>query len=382
MLKLNINHFLKIVLLLLFSSINYSIGLAQDSRLIAKNTFPSVVMLEMRDDKNRPISLGSGFFVRPDVVVTNYHVIEGASDGFAKIVGETFIYHIEGVVGIDKTKDLALLKLKRVNGKPLILADISKIEVGQEVFALGNPKGLEGTISPGIISGSSLRQVENENLIQITAPISPGSSGGPVVNRKGEVVGVAVASLKEGQSLNFAVPSSYLAILLANSKNVKSLSEVTLQYPEKKPSSLEPSFAETALWLTSKLEGTQYLTQAASSAIPSLVTLDSLRFSKCQMKVEVSYKTGNLFSVLTTKISLDLLSDATAELSKANTAGIWLSLERKVIQSLSGSTGENSTKQIDVLKIPVSDLQIGERGAKAFKQLAKLCKEELKSEPF
>jgi S1-C subfamily serine protease len=123
-------------------------------------------MLEMRDDKNRPISLGSGFFVRPDVVATNYHVIEGATDGFAKVVGKTSIYHIEGVVGIDKTNDLVLLKLRGVVGKPLLLADISKIEVGQEVFALGNPKGLEGTISPGIISGSSLRKVNNESLIQ------------------------------------------------------------------------------------------------------------------------------------------------------------------------------------------------------------------------
>jgi S1-C subfamily serine protease len=223
----NSSKFLQTVLFLILLSISYSIGLAQDARLIAKNTFPSVVMLEMRDDKNRPISLGSGFFVRPDVVVTNYHVIEGASDGFAKIVGETSIYHIEGVVGIDKTKDLALLKLKGVIGKPLILADISKIEVGQEVFAFGNPKGLEGTISTGIISGSNFRKVGSENLIQITAPISPGSSGGPVVNRKGEVIGVAVASLKDGQNLNFAVPSSYLAILLANPKSPVSLSSVT-----------------------------------------------------------------------------------------------------------------------------------------------------------
>ena len=168
--------FFLLVVLFLGSFVN-----GQDARVIAKTIFPSVVMLEMRDQQNRPISLGSGFFVRSDVVVTNYHVIEGATDGFAKIVGKTTIYHIEGVLGIDKAKDLALLKLTGVNGKPLSLADVSKIEVGQEVFALGNPKGLEGTISPGIISGSSLRQIENENLIQITAPISPGSSGGPVV---------------------------------------------------------------------------------------------------------------------------------------------------------------------------------------------------------
>lgn len=339
-------------------------------------------MLEMRDDKNQPISLGSGFFVRPDVVATNYHVIEGASDGFAKVVGQTPIYRIEGVVGIDKINDLVLLKLTGVTGKPLILADISKIEVGQDVFALGNPKGLEGTISPGIVSGSSLRQVEGENFIQITAPISPGSSGGPVVDRKGEVIGVAVASLKDGQNLNFAIPSFYLALLLANSTSAKPLSDVTQSYTEKRPSSSEPSYSETSQWLTSKLEGTQYLAKANSSSIGSLTTLDSLRFSNCQMKVEVSYRTGNLVGVLSTKISLDLLRDAKAEMSKANTAGIWLFLEKKVVQSFSSSSGKNSTEQIDELKIPVPDLQVGERGAKAFNQLAKLCKEKSKSEPF
>ena len=162
---------------------NY-VAQAQDARLIAKNVFPSVVLLEMQDGNHRPLKLGSGFFVRNDIVATNYHVIEGAANGSAKIVGEALTYRIEGTVGIDKSRDLALLKLTGINGKPLLLADISQIEVGQEIFALGNPRGLEGTISPGIISGLNFREVGGENLIQITAPISAGSSGGPVVNQK------------------------------------------------------------------------------------------------------------------------------------------------------------------------------------------------------
>ncbi len=206
---------------------------AQDARLIAKQTLPSVVMLEMYDDDNRFISLGSGFFVRTDIVATNYHVIEGASDGFAKIVGQNSSYQIEGIVGLDRRRDLALLKLKGAVGNPLKLADISTIEVGEEVFAVGNPKGLEGTISPGIISGSSIRELEDENLIQITSPISPGSSGGPVVNKKGEVIGIAVSSLKDGQNLNFAVPSSYLALLLAGLKPVSPLRGVSAKVEKK-----------------------------------------------------------------------------------------------------------------------------------------------------
>jgi S1-C subfamily serine protease len=79
------------------------------------------------------------------------------------------------------------------------------------VFAVGNPGGLEGTFSQGIVS--SLRDLDGLSLLQITAPISPGSSGGPIVDEKGEVVGVAVATFKGGQNLNFAVPAKYVALL-------------------------------------------------------------------------------------------------------------------------------------------------------------------------
>lgn len=195
----------------------------QDGREIARTIFPSVVLLEMSDSSGRMIAQGSGFFVREDVVATNYHVIEGAAKGFAKVVGQNAVYAIAGVVGTDVERDLALLKLEGAKAPPLRLADISRIEVGEQVFALGNPKGLEGTISPGIVSGIGIRQVNNENLIQITAPISPGSSGGPVVNKNGEVIGVASSSLSGGQNLNFAVPGAYLALLVASAKAVMPL---------------------------------------------------------------------------------------------------------------------------------------------------------------
>ena len=197
---------------------------AQDARLVAKQVFPSVVMLDMQDASHRPLRFGSGFFVRPNVIATNYHVIENASYGSAKVAGETQTYVIEGTIGIDKTNDLALLKLVDAERPALALADMSKMEVGEEIFAFGNPKRLEGTISPGIISGLSLREMGGENLIQISAPISSGSSGGPVVNRNAEVIGVAVSSLVSGQNLNFAVPSSLLATLLARPTNVSRLS--------------------------------------------------------------------------------------------------------------------------------------------------------------
>jgi hypothetical protein len=95
------------------------------------------------------------------------------------------------------------------------------VQVGDPVYAVGNPQGLEGTFSQGIIS--SIRDAGLDKLLQITAPISLGSSGGPVLNSKGEVIGVSVATFKAGQNLNFAIPSNYLKALLPNSGLAKPL---------------------------------------------------------------------------------------------------------------------------------------------------------------
>jgi len=164
------------------------------------------------DSHGQPLALGSGFIAGPGVIVTCFHVIEGASSAYAKRVGKDARLEVIGVLGTDEKRDLALLAIGTTSVKPLVL-DTSGVEVGEDVYAVGNPMGLEGTFSDGIVSG--IRAVGNDTLIQLTAPISPGSSGGPVLNSEGEVVGVAVATLKDGQSLNFAVPSRYIRALLS-----------------------------------------------------------------------------------------------------------------------------------------------------------------------
>jgi hypothetical protein len=198
---------------------------AQTARDIAQKSFPSVVMLLMEDTNSQPLSLGSGFFVDDDLVATNLHVVEGASGGYAKIVGEKQKYDIAGFVGIDAQRDLVLLKITAARAPFLSLGDSRRVAVGDEIYAIGNPQGLEGTFSKGIISG--IRKVGKDILLQITAPISPGSSGGPILNAQGEVIGVAVAAFRGGQNLNFAIPSSYLASLLVHRKPVSPLSAET-----------------------------------------------------------------------------------------------------------------------------------------------------------
>ncbi len=198
---------------------------AQSAREVAKKVLSPVVLLVMQDAKGQPVSLGSGFFVRADVVATNLHVIAGSGGGSAKIVGRRSSLGVAGLVGIEARRDLALLKLTGANAPALKVGDDSKMAVGDEVFVAGNPEGLEGTLSQGIVSG--IRRVEGDRLLQITAPISPDSSGGPVLNAAGEVIGVAVATYREGQNLNFAVPSGYLRSLLADMKPLTALTETT-----------------------------------------------------------------------------------------------------------------------------------------------------------
>ncbi len=171
----------------------------------------------MQDSKGLPLGFGSGFFVRDNLIATNNHVIKGAARGTAKLVGKFATYTIEGVTATDKTNDLALLKVTAPGIKPLLLGNSTDVKIGETVYVAGNPKGLEGTFSNGIIS--SLRDKNTKERLQMTAPISPGSSGGPVLNSKGEVIGVSFMTLVGGQNLNFAIPSRYLTELLTKSKS-------------------------------------------------------------------------------------------------------------------------------------------------------------------
>jgi S1-C subfamily serine protease len=212
-----------IVLLTLLALVGQS-GISQSAREIAQKSFPSVVMLVMEDANGQPVSLGSGFFVRADVIATNLHVVQNASRGYAKLINKKPKYELSGFVALDPHTDLVLLKVTGVKANSLPLGNSEVIAVGDEVFVVGNPQGLEGTFSNGIVSG--IREIDSHSLLQITAPISPGSSGGPVLNDKGKVIGVAVATFKGGQNLNFAIPSTDLSRLITNMSNASPLTEL------------------------------------------------------------------------------------------------------------------------------------------------------------
>lgn len=189
---------------------------ALDARALFKASRDSVVFIGIFDAKDKIIGLGSGFFVADGKsVATNYHVIK---QGFKVRVqfradeGVVITQDITHVLGLDTEHDLALLYTPYA-GNPLKLAERAP-EVGEEIMAIGNPKALAQTLSTGIVSG--IRQAEGATYYQMTTPISPGSSGGPVLDAHGKVLGVSKGFIEKGQNLNFAVPASYLQQLLRN----------------------------------------------------------------------------------------------------------------------------------------------------------------------
>ena len=192
---------------------------------VARSAFPFVVVVDTVNAKGDSRSYGSGFFVGRNLVITNLHVVAGASQGTVRSVAADDTHAIVGVRGVDRENDLVVLEVKPGDSKSLVLGEDANLAIGEEVFVIGNPHGFEGTFSEGIVSG--IREVEGRRILQITAPISPGSSGGPVLNSTAEVVGVAVAFIRNGQNLNFAVPVSYVKALLASLAPMVPLSSLT-----------------------------------------------------------------------------------------------------------------------------------------------------------
>jgi len=186
----------------------------------------SVVLLIGYDANNQPLALGSGFFVKSNIIATNMHVIAGASSVKAKYMSGD-VATITTISGIDPDHDVVLLE-SPVHQSELPL-QLSSPDVGEPIVVIGNPRGLEGTVSTGIVSG--VRRDETDTYYQITAPISPGSSGGPVIDQGGQVIGISTFTITQGQNLNFAVPAVYVDHLLATPKKIALSARIQLSKP-------------------------------------------------------------------------------------------------------------------------------------------------------
>jgi len=168
---------------------------------IVKRTKAAIVKVVAMDEQGSPTELGTGFFISPDgLVVTNFHVIRSAAS-LAAVNYNGALFLFEKIVAEPTGVDLAILKFRAKDVPFLRLGDSTDKVEGEKVIVIGNPAGFLGTVSDGIISGFR----GNRSLIQITAPISHGSSGSPVMDENGQVIGVATWLSEPGRNLNFAI---------------------------------------------------------------------------------------------------------------------------------------------------------------------------------
>ena len=180
-----------------------------------ENVKNSVVKLEVYNDNNELIATGSGFCLYEDNnIVTNFHVIEGAYS--IKIINDDKKeYKAKEILFFSKKNDLAIIKTKG-KFKPLRIGNSINLKVKSKITAIGSPMGELNTVSEGIISN-----IDDKNMIRITAPISHGSSGGVLLNKKNEVIGITNAGYDEAQNLNYAINIDVLKKMYSNYKNKK-----------------------------------------------------------------------------------------------------------------------------------------------------------------
>lgn len=194
--------------------------------VIFRGASPSVVKVVTLDSQGREDGFGSGFVVGPRLIATNYHVLDEGHAAYVVFPDKTKLA-VLGVSALDEAADLAIIQVgSDIKSRPLELAGNELPAVATRVYAIGNPEGLDNSYSEGPVSGHP--EIRSIKMIQTTAAISQGSSGGPLLGTDGKVVGVTTAFHKRGQSLNFAVPAFHVARLLRQSENSGQLTRLPI----------------------------------------------------------------------------------------------------------------------------------------------------------
>jgi tetratricopeptide (TPR) repeat protein len=234
---------------------------------LVRRVKPSVVSILTYDLKGEPLISGSGFFVRPGEVMTNVHVIKGARRvEIHTLDGKGRTYPVTGALAIDEEADLALLKVDvpAERSRPLPMTSTLPDE-GEQIFLIGNPLRLEGSVSNGIVS--AIREVPDlGRIIQVTAPVSHGNSGSPLFNMRGEVIGIVTVKVTNGQNINLALGVSRIAALRGSA--VTSFDQLTAKG---KPGTQPEALAEVwyrggidSLWLGNYDNALNYFETAAN----------------------------------------------------------------------------------------------------------------------
>ena len=164
----------------------------------------SIVMIAVMNEKGQTVATGSGIMIgRDGYILTNYHVVHAGKLYAVRIEGEDKGYVTNEVIKYNSVLDMAVIRIQKTLTPLPLYRGGKKLVRGQKVVAIGSPLGLFNSVSDGIISG--FRSINNVNMIQFTAPISHGSSGGAVLNMFGELIGISTAGIDSGQNINLAV---------------------------------------------------------------------------------------------------------------------------------------------------------------------------------
>ena len=311
---------------------------------VAETVLPSTVLITMTNASGQSY-IGSGFVVGTGQIATNHHVIKGIASGKVKLVGDTTEHVIESVSIVDTNRDLAIVTASSLTASALTLGDSDTVQIGQAVYAAGNPQGLTGTFSQGIVS--AIRPEGNifveDTIIQMTAAVSPGSSGGPVLNEDGEVIGVVFSQLTDGQNLNFMIPVNFLKTLLSELEsnrlvnvpdpNLSAAFEVIFGKTRGDPIHVFEMESFTSLRIRNynlrNLTGFEYATN---------LTVLNLGSSK----IGNSWQNSNSFTDLTPLVGLTNLKE--------------LNLNRASITDLSGLEGLTSLTWLDLTLTNITDI--------------------------
>lgn len=174
----------------------------------------SVVMITIHDNRGEPVGSGSGIMVgRKGYILTNQHVASGGRFYTVRIEDDDTVYKTEEVIKYNQVLDLAVIRIDRALNPLRVYNGAQKLVRGQKVVAIGSPLGLFNSVSDGIISG--FRKFDNVDMIQFTAPTSPGSSGGAVLNMYGEVIGISTAGIPDAQGINLAVGYEFINMFIS-----------------------------------------------------------------------------------------------------------------------------------------------------------------------
>jgi S1-C subfamily serine protease len=203
------------VMFALFSSLLVPSAHAQavsqsfDSAQITKKVSPAVVLIKGTTSSGE--LLGTGFIISSDgKIATNLHVVEGLKNGGVQLAsGEKFDSFT--VLAFDARKDIAIIKIPGFDLPTMTLGNSNNVEVGEQVLAVGSPLGLQGTVTTGVVS--AMRDDPTGGgfkVLQTDASVNPGNSGGPLINRQAEVIGIVTFKIRGGENLNFAIPINYL----------------------------------------------------------------------------------------------------------------------------------------------------------------------------